>query len=64
MTSAHGSERWSKVVRSDLYDAENIVFTDEKGLGLSLIQYEIFERGIKRFGYVMDLSDECLEASK
>ncbi len=40
-----------------------MVRQDELGLGLSEISFEAFERGVKRFGYSNDITDECLAAS-
>lgn len=35
---------------------------EEIGLGFSEVNFESFERGIKRFGYCNDITDECLMA--
>lgn len=57
----HGSDRWScNHVRQKLNEIECLIFQDELTLGLSKIEFESFERGIKRFGHNMDVNDASL----
>ena len=46
----------SKIVYSEV---EKAVIEMEKSLGIADIDFERFERSIKRFGYCIDLTDDC-----
>lgn len=42
---------------------EKDVITMEKMLEIDEIEFEVFERSIKRFGYCVDLTDDCWRAT-
>ena len=42
---------------------ENKVAHMEMGLNIQSVEFETFERCIKRFGYCVDLNDECWAAT-
>lgn len=43
-------------------DVEKDVMEMEKLLGIQDVEFEVFERSIKRFGYCVDLTDDCWKA--
>lgn len=44
-------------------ETEQFISKLEQDLLLQNILYEVFERSIKRFGYAVDLTDECWRAT-
>ena len=44
-------------------DTEQFIAELERDLLLQNIMYEAFERSVKRFGYAVDLTDECWRAT-
>ena len=44
-------------------DVERFIAKMELGLNIQDIYYDVFERCVKRFGYAVDLTDDCWNAT-
>ena len=42
-----------------LSEVENLVSDAEKGLNLYKLHFEVYERALKRHGYLIDITDDC-----
>ena len=51
------------MTESQYSDVEMRIATEETKLGLQDIEFETFERCVKRFGYRKQISERCWEAS-
>ena len=44
-------------------EVEKFIAEQENNLNIQHVLYEVFERCVKRFGYAVDLTDDCWRAT-